>query len=128
MNSLLLFTIASLLSVSAASTSEAVSSSEAASASTETLFQQKLDSHIAGVENQLRVLDALLENYYKDYNYTEADANDYVSNPINTYMLIKRTAVEWPAVRKVVFDPKMDEELKEIEELAKKMQEEKNSV
>jgi len=40
----------------------------------------------------------LLDTYYKNYHWTEEDAEEYVSNPINAYVLIKRTALEWPRV------------------------------
>ena len=83
----------------------------------EQLLNKKLESHLAGVEKQLEVLDRLLNTYYKDYNYTEEDAHEYVSNPINTYMLIKRTGLEWPAAKKVIFNDAMDQEFKEIETL-----------
>ena len=84
----------------------------------EQILAQKIQKHIVGVEKQLQTLDKLLDTYYKDYNYTEEDAFEYVSNPINTYMLIKRTALEWPMAKKVVFDEAMDKEFEEIEYLA----------
>ena len=36
---------------------------------------------------------------FQNHNYTEDDAVDYVSNPINTYVMLKRTAVHWPRVK-----------------------------
>ena len=35
----------------------------------------------------------LLTKYYSNYNYTEEDAAEYVSHPINTYVLLKRTSL-----------------------------------
>ena len=91
----------------------------------EELLFKKIQNHILGVEKQISALDGLLDKYYKDYNYTEEDAYEYVSNPINTYMLIKRTALEWPTVKKVVFDKDMDKEFEEIEQLAASLYESK---
>ena len=50
----------------------------------EQLLAKKIQSHLVGVERQLQTLDNMLNTYYKDYNYTEEDALEYVSNPINT--------------------------------------------
>ena len=74
------------------------------------------------VNRQIRAIDRFLEANYKDYNYTEADAHEYVSNPINTYMLIKRTSLEWPNIKKVVFNETAEREYDEIRTLAKKIQ------
>ena len=73
------------------------------------------------MNRQIRAIDRFLEANYKDHNYTEADAHEYVSNPINTYMLIKRTSLEWPNIKKVVFNETAEKEYEEIKQLAKQI-------
>ena len=41
----------------------------------------------------MKTLDTFINTYYKDHNYTEEDAEEYVSHPLNTFSLIKRTAI-----------------------------------
>ena len=65
----------------------------------ETEFNRKLEEHLKDIDGQLKVLDWFLDTYYKNYNYTVDDAVEYVSNPINTYVMLKRTAVHWPHVK-----------------------------
>ena len=81
---------------------------------TEKTLRTKLESHIAAIDDQLKGLDYLLNHVYKGYNFTEEDAHEYVSNPINTYMLIKRTSMEWGAVKKVLFNDTAEAEFNEI--------------
>lgn len=80
-------------------------------------LQARLDAYVAQVDRQITVLDSFLDTYYKDYNFTEEDAKEYVSNPINTYMLIKRTGVEWPKVKAIIFNDTLDREFEEIQRL-----------
>ena len=35
---------------------------------------------------------------------TEKEAAEYVAHPVNTYKMIKRAALQWPQVKKKVFD------------------------
>lgn len=87
----------------------------------EAILRAKMEGHLSAVDRQIRVLDNFLDTYYKDYDYTEADAKEYVSNPINTYMLIKRTGMEWPVVKAVIFNSTLDQEFKEIAEMSKEL-------
>ena len=89
----------------------------------EPVLKSRVADHIKQVDRQIRTLDWFLDTYYKDYNYTEEDATEYVSKPINTYMLIKRTSLEWPNVKAVVFNATLDKDLEEIEQIAKKVHE-----
>ncbi len=104
----------------------AMASSSSAAASPEVTVEQvqaRMRAHLAHVDDQIRALDYLLNKYYADWNYTEEDAHDYVSNPINTYMLIKRTGLEWPNVKKVLFNETAEAEARELEDMVKKLQE-----
>ena len=47
---------------------------------------------------------------------------EYVSHPINAYMLMKRTTVIWQAAKKDILDPSSEELYKEIQEDLKNYQ------
>lgn len=80
----------------------------------ERVLGEMTERYLAQVDRQIAALDGFLNKYYSDFNYTEDDVAEYVSNPINTYVMIKRTAVEWPKVRAIVFNETLDSELEEI--------------
>ncbi len=81
-------------------------------------LKEKIGVHLEQVERQIRAIEYMLDTHYNSqYNYTEEDAHDYVSNPINTYMLIKRTAMDWPNVKEIIFNATVDEDFREIQEL-----------
>ena len=65
----------------------------------ESVLMEKVDSHLELVDEQIKALDKFLD-LFKDHNYTEFDAEEYVSNPLNTYAMIKRQAILWPQVKK----------------------------
>lgn len=94
----------------------------------EAAISLKIKNHLVQVERQIKSLDYLLNTVYKDYNYTAEDAHEYVSNPINTYMLIKRTSLEWPNVKKVVFNETAEKEFEEIQNMIKDFQEKSGGV
>ena len=60
------------------------------------------------------MLDTFLDTYYENHNYTEDDAEEYVSHPLNTFSLIKRTAMDWPQVQKRLFGDKTKENLEKM--------------
>ena len=41
--------------------------------------------------------------FLQNHNYTEDDAEEYVSHPLNTFSLIKRTAIDWPILKDKLF-------------------------
>ena len=107
------------LSLSAISLATEESASEAALTTDEieALIKEKAAEQLKIVDKQLRMIDYFLDTYYKDYNFKEEDAHEYVSNPINTYMLIKRTSMEWPQLKKVLFNKTLDENYTEMKRL-----------
>merc|ERR1719336_511530 len=90
-------------------------------------FNLKLEEHLADVDSQLETLNWFLDNFYKNYNYTEEDAVDYVSNPINTYVMLKRTAVHWPNVKAKVFNETSAKRLEELIELLETLPQDRES-
>jgi len=90
-------------------------------------FNQKLQEHLDDIDSQLKTLNWFLDNFYKNYNYTEEDAVDYVSNPINTYVMLKRTAVHWPNVKAKVFNETSAKRLEELIELLETLPQDRES-
>jgi hypothetical protein len=88
-----LYVIVALFALCASSESE---DAKPSAVDTEILLRTKLEEHLVQVNRQIKALVHFLDTHYKDYNYTEADTIEYVSNPINTYVMIKRTSMEWP--------------------------------
>ena len=41
--------------------------------------------------------------FLQNHSYTEDDAEEYVSHPLNTFSLIKRTAIDWPILKDKLF-------------------------
>ena len=79
-------------------------------------LQYLMQEQLISVQRQAKVLDWFLDTFYGEgyENYTEADAEEYVSNPINTYCLIKRTALHWPRVREVIFNDTVDNQMETL--------------
>ena len=79
-------------------------------------LQIKLQEQLESVQKQIKTLDWFLDTFYGEgyENYTEADAEEYVSNPINTYCLLKRTALHWPRVKSVIFNDTVDKQMEDI--------------
>ena len=90
--------------------------------SVERVLREKTERYLTQVDRQIAVLDGFLNKHYADFDYTEDEVAEYVSNPINTYVMIKRTAVEWPKVRAIVFNETLDSELEDIIKLKMSLQ------
>ena len=72
--------------------------------------QKKLD---AKLETQLKIIDQQIKHldWYFNVGYTHQgdemmmdDVEEFVSNPINTYTMIKRLTLYWPSVRDHLFN------------------------
>ena len=79
-------------------------------------LQLMMQEQLISVQRQIKVLDWFLDTFYGEgyENYTEADAEEYVSNPINTYCLLKRTALHWPRVKEVIFNDTVDQQMEDL--------------
>ena len=82
--------------------------------SEERILVEKTERYLTQVDRQIAAIDGFLNKHYVDFDYTKDDVAEYVSNPINTYVMIKRTVVEWPKVRAVVLNETLDGELEDI--------------
>lgn len=79
-------------------------------------LQFMMQEQLIAVQKQVKILDWFLDTFYGEgyENYTEADAEEYVSNPINTYCLLKRTALHWPRVKEVIFNDTVDQQMEDL--------------
>merc|ERR1712110_320894 len=79
-------------------------------------LQFMMQGQLIAVQKQVKILDWFLDTFYGEgyENYTEADAEEYVSNPINTYCLLKRTALHWPRVKEVIFNDTVDAQMEDL--------------
>ncbi len=80
-------------------------------------MHSKLRAYLEHTGRQIRALDELIENHYKDYDFSESSAAEYVSNPINTYALLKRTGLHWPRAKSVIFNETAEKEFQDIREV-----------
>merc|ERR1712080_94667 len=59
----------------------------------------KIERYIKLLEEKRDVIDRFLQENYSDFNHSEYTAEEYVSHPINAYLLMKRTSVLWQAAK-----------------------------
>ena len=96
-------------------------------------LDEKLQAQIKIIEDQIKHID-----WYFDvgYNHPEKpimdDVEEFVSNPINTFTMIKRTAIYFPKLMKHLFNEtiaeKYEDIIKDVDELIALQNEEgKNS-
>lgn len=83
----------------------------------EKLLSLALTQQISLIDSQLKVLDGFLNTYYQDYNYNAKDAVEYVSHPLNTFSMIKRTALDWPKVKEALFGQETMKELTDFQQV-----------
>ena len=81
------------------------------------LLREKTEEYLTQVDRQIAALDSFLNRHYKNFDYTEDDVAEYVSNPINAFTMIKRTALEWPKLGAILLNETLDSELEDIIQL-----------
>ncbi len=86
-------------------------------------LQAKLEKHLKEIESQLKHLDWFFKvGYYNEGDdMMMDDVEEFVSNPINTYTMIKRLTLYWPEVRDHLFNQTIidewDDILKDLQQL-----------
>ncbi len=85
----------------------------------EAKIMTKLGDHLEAVDKQIKIIDEFLEEY-KDFNVTADEAEEYVSNPINTFVMIKRQFKEWPKARDSLFGPETKDGIDDLIEASEK--------
>ena len=80
--------------------------------SKEMLIKEKLKEYLGQIQKQIDSLNYFLDTYY-GFNETLFDEpKEYVSNPINTFVMIKRTGMVWPEMKKMLLNQKINETFK----------------
>ena len=83
---------------------------------------EKVERYIKLLEKKRDAIDKFLVENYSDFNHSDFTPEEYVSHPINAYMLMKRTSVMWQMAKPDILDTSSDELWKEIEEDMKHLQ------
>lgn len=71
---------------------------------TEAVFLQTLESYITQQESRLNLLKRRAEEYRKEHQLASQDVDDYLSNPINAYLLVKRLTSDWKSTENLMDD------------------------
>lgn len=71
---------------------------------TQSVLIHTLQEYIATTENKLKTLKAHLENFKKEQEKANKDVEEYLGNPLNDFLLIKRLTLDWKDVENLVMD------------------------
>uniref|UniRef100_A0A161N0P5 procollagen-proline 4-dioxygenase n=1 Tax=Triatoma infestans TaxID=30076 RepID=A0A161N0P5_TRIIF len=71
---------------------------------TEAVFLQTLESYITQQESRLNLLKRRAEEYRKEHQLASKDVGEYLSNPINAYLLVKRLTSDWKSTENLMDD------------------------
>merc|ERR1712218_266132 len=79
-------------------------------------INEKIEQYLDLLKRKRDAIDKFLKDNYSDFNHSDYTPEEYVSHPINAYMLMKRTTVIWQAAKKDILDPSSVDLYKEIQE------------
>jgi len=85
-------------------------------------IDEKVERYVKLLEKKRDAIDKFLVENYSDFNHSDFTPEEYVSHPINAYMLMKRTSIIWQMAKPAILDTSSDELWKEIEEDMKNLQ------
>ena len=85
-------------------------------------INEKVERYVKLLEKKRDAIDKFLVENYSDFNHSDFTPEEYVSHPINAYMLMKRTSIIWQMAKPAILDTSSDELWKEIEEDMKNLQ------
>ncbi|CAB0000627.1 unnamed protein product, partial [Nesidiocoris tenuis] len=71
---------------------------------TEAMFMETLNRYIQREEKKLERLKRKAEEYKKEHSLASADVSEYLSNPINAYLLVKRLTTDWTTTESLMTD------------------------
>ncbi len=81
----------------------------------EQVLVDNLENHLKRLDLQLSAMDWFKENFYANHDIiSENDVEEYVSNPINTYVMIQRLTNALPQVLMQLQDSKTSKEWEDI--------------
>ncbi|KAF6213916.1 hypothetical protein GE061_011641 [Apolygus lucorum] len=62
---------------------------------TEAMFMETLDRYIEREEKKIERLKRKADEYRKEHALASSDVSEYLSNPLNAYLLVKRLTTDW---------------------------------
>lgn len=71
---------------------------------TEAVLMNTLDGYIAVTEEKLKRLRRHLQEFKKEHDQASKGMLEYLSNPINAYLLTKRLTSDWKEVESLMTD------------------------
>ncbi|XP_065202601.1 prolyl 4-hydroxylase subunit alpha-2-like isoform X3 [Planococcus citri] len=71
---------------------------------TEVILIENLKKYISLQEQKLETLKKRVQHYTEEHEKANADATEYLSNPINAYLLVKRLTTDWEVTEKFIED------------------------
>ena len=102
-------------------------------------INDKIDRYLDLLQIKKKAIEKFLKDNYSDFNHSDytpevggkscvlsdgcdvLSLQEYVSHPINAYMLMKRTSVIWNHVKPSILDPSADRLWDEIQEDMKRL-------
>jgi len=78
-------------------------------------LNDKIERYIKLLEKKRDDIDKFLNENYSDFNHSDYTPEEYVSHPINAYMLMKRTSVLWQMAKPGILDTASEELWNEIQ-------------
>ncbi|XP_046405340.1 prolyl 4-hydroxylase subunit alpha-1 [Ischnura elegans] len=71
---------------------------------TEAVLIRTLEGYMDAQENKLRLLKRFAAEYAKEHDEASQDVQQYLANPINAYLLVKRLTTDWKEVEATMMD------------------------
>ncbi|XP_014293971.1 prolyl 4-hydroxylase subunit alpha-2 [Halyomorpha halys] len=88
---------------------------------TEAVFIQALESFIQQTEARVAELKRKAEEYKQEHRIASTEVSEYLSNPINAYLLVKRLTTDWKTTERLMSDDISKEALRNMTEIRKFM-------
>lgn len=81
---------------------------------TESVLLKTLHQYISDQEHRIAVLKKHAVDYEKEHSIAARDVTNYLSNPINDYLLVKRLTSDWHKTEKLMQDPYYETAMKNL--------------
>lgn len=89
---------------------------------TEAVFITSLENFLLQAESRIEILKRKVEGYRAEHRLASQNVGEYLSNPINAYLLVKRLTTDWKATEKLMnFEDTCKEALTNMTEIRRFM-------